>query len=150
MSTIKKRITVEEQRMAHESVLRLSQISSRRRKAKTKEVRIILQGEEILLPERALTYLIEVLSKMSDGKSVDIVAEDAELSTQQAADILNVSRPFIVKILEEGRIPFKKVGKHRRILLQDILRIKEEQSKERESLLERLSKDSQNLGLGYE
>jgi len=150
MSTVKKRITVEEQRMAHVSVLRLSQISSKTRTAKTKEVRIILQGEEIILPERALTYLIEVLSKMSDGKSVDIVAEDAELSTQQAADILNVSRPFIVKILEEGRIPFKKVGKHRRILLQDILRIKEEQSKERESLLERLSKDSQNMGLGYE
>jgi excisionase family DNA binding protein len=86
---------------------------------------------------------------MSDGKSVDIVPEDTELSTQQAAGILNVSRPFIIKLLEQGRMPFKKVGKHRRILLQDVLRIKEQQNKLRESQLERLVKDSQILGLGY-
>ena len=102
-----------------------------------------------MIPEKALIHLIEVLSKMSDGKSVDIVAEDAELSTQRAADILNVSRPFIIKLLEQGRIPFKKVGKHRRILLHDVLRVKEQQNKVRESQLEKLVKDSQILGLGY-
>lgn len=149
MSTVKKRITTEEQKMASESVARLSQFARKRRSSKSKEIRITLQGEDITIPEKALTYLIEVLSNMSDGKSVDIVAEDTELSTQQAAGILNVSRPFIIKLLEQGRIPFKKVGKHRRILLQDVLHIKEQQNKVRESQLEKLVKDSQILGLGY-
>ena len=135
--------------MACESVARLSQVARRRISTNSKEIRITLQGEEISIPERALTYLIEVLSNMSDGKSVDIVAEDTELTTQQAADILNVSRPFIVKLLEDGRIPFKKVGKHRRVLLQDILKIKEQQNMVRESQLEKLAKDSQTMGLGY-
>jgi len=149
MSTVKKRITTEEQRVAYESVAKLSKFARRRISTKSKEIRIVLQGEEITIPERALTYLIEALTYMSDGKSVDIVAEDTELTTQQAADILNVSRPFIVKLLEGGRIPFKKVGKHRRVLLQDILKIKEQQNKTRESQLEKLVGDSQNLGLGY-
>jgi len=149
MSTVKKRITTEEQRVAYESVAKLSKFARRRISTKSKEIRIVLQGEEITIPERALIYLIEALTYMSDGKSVDIVAEDTELTTQQAADILNVSRPFIVKLLEGGRIPFKKVGKHRRVLLQDILKIKEQQNKTRESQLEKLVGDSQNLGLGY-
>ncbi len=135
--------------MASESVARLSQFAGRRKSSKSNEVRITLQGEDIMIPEKALIHLIEVLSNMSDGKSVDIVAEDAELSTQKAADILNVSRPFIIKLLEQGRIPFKKVGKHRRILLHDVLRVKEQQNKVRESQLEKLVKDSQILGLGY-
>ncbi|WP_339814778.1 helix-turn-helix domain-containing protein [uncultured Imperialibacter sp.] len=149
MSTVKKQITKKEQQMASESVARLSQFAGRRKSSKSNEVRITLQGEDIMIPEKALIHLIEVLSNMSDGKSVDIVAEDAELSTQKAADILNVSRPFIIKLLEQGRIPFKKVGKHRRILLHDVLRVKEQQNKVRESQLEKLVKDSQILGLGY-
>ena len=135
--------------MASESVARLSQFARRRKSNKSRVIRLTLQGEEIPIPEKALTYLIEVLSNMSDGKSMDIVAEEKELTTQQAADMLNVSRPFVVKLLEDGRIPFKKVGKHRRILLQDILRIKEQQSKTRKSQLEKLARDSQKLGLGY-
>jgi len=135
--------------MASESVVRLSQFARRRKPNKSRVIRLTLQGEEIPIPEKAFTYLIEVLSNMSDGKSMDIVAEERELTTQQAADMLNVSRPFVVKLLEDGRIPFKKVGKHRRILLQDILRIKDQQSKTRESQLEKLARDSQKLGLGY-
>lgn len=149
MSTIKKRITLEERRMATESVVRLSQFTERKDSSRSKSIRITFQGEELHIPERALEYLIEVLTNMSDGKSVDIVAEDTELTTQQAAEILNVSRPFIVKLLEDGRIPFKKVGKHRRILSQDVMRIRDQQNKVREKQLEKLARDSQNLGLGY-
>jgi excisionase family DNA binding protein len=75
---------------------------------------------------------------------------DAEITTQQAAEILNVSRPHVIKLLEKGEIPYKKVGSHRRILLQDILEYESKFRSDRRKKLDYLAKEAQKLNLGYE
>lgn len=87
---------------------------------------------------------------MSEGKSITIVPTDSELSTQQAADMLHVSRPHLIKLLESKKIPFKKVGSHRRILLRDIINFEKKFEKDREEQLKFLSKQAQDLDLGYQ
>ena len=87
---------------------------------------------------------------MAEGKTISIVPSDSEISTQQAADILRVSRPHLVKLLETQKIPFKKVGSHRRILLNDILVHKKHLAKQRDEQLKFLSNQAQELNLGYE
>jgi excisionase family DNA binding protein len=74
---------------------------------------------------------------------------DAEVSTQQAAEMLHVSRPHIVKLLEQGSIPFKKVGSHRRILLEDLLKYDQGLKQQQEKSLEFLAQQAQELNLGY-
>jgi excisionase family DNA binding protein len=86
---------------------------------------------------------------MAEGKSLTLIPSDSEVSTQQAADILNVSRPHLVKLLEKGYIPFKKVGSHRRIELKDIVTYEEKQKKNRKDQLDFLSRQAQELNLGY-
>jgi len=68
-----------------------------------------------------MLLLFEILDNMAMGKSITLIPSEAEVSTQQAADMLNVSRPHLVKLLEKGEIPFKKVGSHRRIQLKDLI-----------------------------
>ncbi|NJM25300.1 MAG: helix-turn-helix domain-containing protein [Bacteroidia bacterium] len=87
---------------------------------------------------------------MAEGKSISVVPSDSEVSTQQAADILNVSRPHIVKLLEQGAIPFKKVGSHRRILFEDLIAYNEKFQEVRNEKLKSLAKQAQMLNLGYE
>ena len=86
---------------------------------------------------------------MAQGKSIALMPTDAEITTQQAAEILNVSRPHVIKLLEKGDIPFKKVGSHRRILLQDILEYESKFKSERRKKLDYLAKEAQKLNLGY-
>lgn len=86
---------------------------------------------------------------MAEGKTVSIVQSDSELSTQQAADMINVSRPHLIKLLESKQIPFKKVGSHRRVLLMDIMEYQDQIVKQREDQLDFLSNQAQDLNLGY-
>jgi len=87
---------------------------------------------------------------MADEKSNTLIPSDAELTTQQAADILNVSRPHIVKLLEEGEIPFKKAGAHRRIELKALVAYDKKLKKTRDKKLAFLAKQAQDLNLGYD
>lgn len=87
---------------------------------------------------------------MAEGKSVTLFPSDAEISTQEAADLLNVSRPYVVSLLKKGDIPFTKVGTHRRILLSDIIAYDKQLQKNRNSKLNFLAKQAQELNLGYE
>ena len=89
------------------------------RRKKSLSVRVGEAGKEqpIELPAAAVALLMEILEAMAAGRGVTLIPENAELTTVQAASILNVSRPHLIKLLSERAIPFRKVGKHRRILL---------------------------------
>jgi excisionase family DNA binding protein len=77
--------------------------------------------EDVMLPREAVVLLARVLSHLADGHSVAVLRADAELTSQQAADLLNVSRPFLIRLLESGDIHYRMVGSHRRIDLQSLL-----------------------------
>ncbi len=130
------------------SLLRNEEIVSKNKKT----IKLKVQGidEEIVIPIQAFLLLKSILSNMAKGKSIALFLSDSEISTQQAADILNVSRPHVVKLLNNGAIPHKKVGTHRRIKLKDLLNYEEKLRKLTRKNLDVLAKEAQKLNLGYE
>ena len=94
-----------------------------------------------------MVQLLERLfSEIAQGKAVDIVALDAELSTQQAADILKVSRPFLVKLVDSGELSYRLVGTHRRVLLKEVLAYKESMHRKSQEAMAELAKLSRDMG----
>src|SRR5579862_6394139 len=102
---------------------------------------------ELLLPGVTLSLLSKMLRELGQGKNVVVLATDTEVTTGQAADFLKVSRPYVVKLLEEGKIPFRLVGPRRRVLLGDLLRYKEQEDAERHRGLDELVAEGQKLGM---
>ena len=94
-----------------------------------------------------LKVLLQASEALARGLTVRVVAVDEELTTQQAADILGVSRPYLIRLLESGKIPFTKVGTHRRVRMTDLLAYKEQRDAERREALQELTRTSQELGL---
>jgi len=84
---------------------------------------------------------------MASGQAISLVLHNRELTTQEAADILNVSRPFLVKLLEKGEIPYIKVGSHRRILFQHLMTYKQQRKVQRRQLLDQLIEMTEEAGL---
>lgn len=115
------------------------------------KVRVKDAGEEesIELPAGAVKLLVEILEDMAAGHAVTIVPQHAELTTQQAADFLNVSRPFLVQLLEDKKLPYRKVGTHRRIRFEDVLSYKEAIDADRRKVLDELAAEAQDLDMGY-
>lgn len=107
------------------------------------------ESVKVTVPESALGFLLKYLHSLSEGKAVSILPLESELSTQQAADILNVSRPHLVKMLEEGKIQHHKVGRHRRINAEDLLEYKHQRDEERDNILDDLASQAQELDMGY-
>jgi len=101
------------------------------------------------VPVQAFDLFLEVLGQMANGNAVTIVPIHAELTTQEAADVLNVSRPYLVKLLDEGNIPYRLVGTHRRIRMADLLSYKSKDEDDRASVLNELAAEAQKHGLGY-
>lgn len=107
------------------------------------------QERPLELPAGAVALLMDILEAMAAGQGVTLLPETAELTSVQAADMLNVSRPFLIKLLNEGAIPHRKVGKHRRIRLEDVIAYKTAIDREREAVLDRLVNEAQAQDMGY-
>ncbi len=105
--------------------------------------------DAIELPASLGVLLLDALEGMASGSSVAVIRKDADMTTQQAADLLNVSRPFLVGLLESGTIPFHKVGTHRRVRSDAILRYKNTTDAARRRALDELVADAQELDMGY-
>ena len=108
------------------------------------------EAHEIELPTTALRLLLDILAELAAGNAVQVVPVHAELTTQEAADLLNVSRPYLVKLLEDGEVPFHKTGKHRRVRVVDLMAYKAARDKLSEQAMEELAHQAQALGMGYE
>ncbi len=108
------------------------------------------EGTEVVpVPGAALRLLLHALTEMAQGNAVTLIPTHAELTTQQAADLLNVSRPYVVKLLEEGRIAHRTVGKYRRIRFDDLMSYKQKDGAARAKIADQLTAEAQELGMGY-
>nr|WP_294512343.1 helix-turn-helix domain-containing protein [uncultured Rhodopila sp.] len=105
--------------------------------------------ESFDLPPAAVRLLLDGLSQIAAGNAVSVVPVQAELTTQQAAGLLNVSRPFLISLLERGDLPFHKVGTHRRVRYGDLIAYKRREQDARHHALDELVQQAQELGLGY-
>jgi excisionase family DNA binding protein len=101
------------------------------------------------LPPKVLRLFADMLGFLSQGKPVAVIPKELELTTQQAAMFLNVSRPHLIKMLNEGAIAYHKVGSHRKIRFEDVQRYKAEQRKVSLEALQRLADQAQELEMGY-
>lgn len=101
------------------------------------------------LPTRALQLLLDILAEFADGNAVKVIPIHAELTTQEAADLLNVSRPHLVKLLEDGALPFHRTGKHRRIRFADLMQFKQSRDDTSRQAMDALARQSQELDMGY-
>ncbi len=104
-------------------------------------------GEHVELPEAVYSALHQVVHLLAQGRAVAIIPYSKMLTTQQAAELLNVSRPYLVSLLEAGKIPFQRVGTHRRIRFNDLLQYRTRRDEERRQKLAHVTRLSQKLGL---
>ncbi len=105
-------------------------------------------GEEIDLPESVYALLRSIVHQLASGATVAVIPYDTMLTTQQAADVLDVSRPYLVKLLEDQRaIPYKLVGTHRRVAFKDLLAYRDRSSADRKDLLTKMVRDAESSGL---
>jgi len=106
-----------------------------------------LAGDDALVvPRQAAVMLAQILGFLANGQGVTVTPSNAMLTTQQAADFLNVSRPYLIKLLESGEIPFEKVGTHRRVAFGELMDYKRRDDQERRRAADELTELGQELG----
>ena len=141
--------TTEEREQLAESDVRLAQESARLlSRSRKRSLKIRINNQEVTLPAAMTKIVSNCLQIMADGQTVEVLAADQEIGTQQAADILRVSRPYLVKLLDTNAIPSRKVGVQRRVHLSDILDYKRRENKARRKALTELAAEGQRLDLG--
>jgi excisionase family DNA binding protein len=143
--------TVDEARLAEESSRKIARFVKRKRAG---SIQIVLDAdrsnpETITLPQPALHLLADILTEMARGNAVSVVPIHAELTTQEAADFLNVSRPYLIGLLTRGEIPHRQVGSHRRVRLDDLTAYKQRIDDARRKVLDELAAQAQELNMGY-
>lgn len=115
--------------------------------AENTEIEIEETAEKIKIPLKALKLLAKILKATGQGQSFSLVPIATEMTTQAAAELLGCSRPHIVKLLEEGNIPFTLVGRHRRVKFQDVMNYKKEMKLKQENFLIEMMKSDEESGL---
>jgi excisionase family DNA binding protein len=105
------------------------------------------KNTEIQLPESVIALIFQALSRAADGKKIVLVEEEEEVSPEKAAEFLRVSRPFLVKKLDAGEIPFHWVGTHRRILMSDLIKYKQERRQRSQEILQQMREEAEETGL---
>ncbi len=105
------------------------------------------EGTSVALPTASVKLLMQVLSELGKGRAVSVAPTDVEVTTQQAADLLNVSRPYLVGLIDKGELPVRKVGNQRRLPLADVLEYKDRTRANRLEALRELTALDQELGL---
>lgn len=108
-----------------------------------------IEGKQVSIPVGVFRLLMQAISGMAEGKAVAMVPVEEEVSPQEAAELLNVSRPYAAKLFDEGAIPSRRVGTHRRALTKDVLAYKQREKEARIKVLDELVAESQRLNLGY-
>ena len=148
MEPIKKinRPSKDEQKLAIESYEALAAVIEQL-KSENPDIEIEETHESIRIPLRALKLLGEILKAMSQGKPFSLVPVATEVTTQKAAEILGCSRPHLVKLLEDGAIEYTKVGKHRRVRFEDVMRYKRKMKKSQKQHIIEMMKADEELGL---
>jgi excisionase family DNA binding protein len=143
--------TEQESRLAEKSSRALS---SYLQDTEAQIIKVLPEGgkeeEAVTIPAVAFRLLVNILTQMAQGNAVTLIPVHAELTSQEAADLLNVSRPFLVKLLDSGEIPYRKVGTRRRVLYKDIAEYKRRIDQRRRGTLDELAAQAQELGMGYD
>lgn len=149
METLHATPSLRDQQVASTSLARFTAALADKRAYQMK-LRLQASEEAIVIPRKALELLQVILTGMAQGQDISLVVAEEQVSTQQAADMLHVSRPHLVKLLERKALPFTKVGSHRRLRLADVLAYKDQQVAQRQQRLHLLAEQAQELQLGYE
>lgn len=141
--------TPEEAQQAQQAARVLSRLLRRKT---VRPLQIQSQGGKevtVTVPREAFELFLDILGQMANGNAVSIVPVHAELTTQQAAEMLNVSRPFLVKLLDEGKIAFRMVGTHRRVRVADLVEYQRQDATYRKGVADELAAQAQEHDLGY-
>jgi excisionase family DNA binding protein len=143
--------TVDAAEIARTAVPLLATVQKRARTARTVSLKTVDPAgkQTVTLPAEAFRLLVEIVSQMASGNAVSIIPVHVEVTTQQAADFLYVSRPYLISLLESGKLPFRKVGTHRRVRMADLIAYKRRDEEARRKVLDELAADAQDLELGY-
>ncbi|MBV8255447.1 MAG: helix-turn-helix domain-containing protein [Chitinophaga sp.] len=153
METILNKTTKHDQKIAKANRAQVTKASAEIAKTDSDTVALHLEGfkSTLKIPKSAMLLLFDMLDKMADGSSISLLFSDdkSEISTQQAAELLGTSRPYIVSLLEKGEIPFTKIGTHRRIQMKDLIAYNQKIKKNRAHKLDFLTEQAQDLKMGY-
>jgi excisionase family DNA binding protein len=118
--------------------------------AEERDIRVAVGGDPddtLSVPRSAVELLARVLAHMAAGQAVSVVPAHAELTTQQAADLLNVSRPYLIGLLDDGKIEYRKVGKHRRVRADSLMDYKRKDDHDRRDVADELTQLNRDMGL---
>lgn len=141
--------TENDQRLASESTAFLEALLTLPHEVRVQFLEEETSGTILALPLPALRLLHAILKEMAQGNAITLLPANVMLTTQEAADILSVSRPFLVGLLEAGKIPYQRLGSHRRILFKDLMAFKEKTDAAREEAFRQLTEEAQELDMGY-